>query len=96
METKTAGGAVVTPTMSDADHVDTRKLETLVDDWEQSARRKFADAEREQSEFGRRFIEHGAMCYFNCAQALREALDVALPRPSPKPTKRQKQHHQRA
>ncbi len=56
------------------------RLLALAESWEQSARRKFQDAGQEESEFGQRFIEHGAMCYFNCAQALREALGAALPR----------------
>lgn len=75
--------------------MDKRTLQALAEKWEGTARLKFADAEREQSDFGRRFIEHGAMCYFNCAQALREALGDVLPRPSPTPAKRQTQRQRR-
>lgn len=53
---------------------ETRTLEALAEEWERVARGKFSDAEHEKTDFGRRFIEHGAMCYVNCAQALREAL----------------------
>ena len=60
--------------------MDTRKLEELAEDWDRAARRKFFDAEHEQSEFGRRFIEHGAMCYINCSAALRKALDIKVQR----------------
>ena len=75
---------------------ETRKLEALAEEWERAARRKFADAEHEQTDFGRRFIEHGAMCYFNCAQALREALGVALPQLLPTQPEHQKQHQRQA
>lgn len=47
--------------------------------WERIACRKFHDAEQETDCKGRRLIEHGAMCYVNCARDLREALTVALP-----------------
>ena len=42
----------------------------LVDKWFLYARNKFSDASEEDTDFGKRFIEHGAMCYFNCARAL--------------------------
>lgn len=47
---------------------------SLADSWEAIARNKFRDAEVERDPMGKRLIEHGAMCYFNCAQALREAM----------------------
>ena len=47
-------------------------LSALVARWEQSARRAFWDAESEADPMGKRLIEHGAMCYFNCAQDLKE------------------------
>lgn len=73
-----------------------RKLDTLAAAWEHTARRKFLDAEGESSEAGRRFIEHGAMCYFNCAQELKAALADASPRPSPRQSKRRKQPRRQA
>ncbi len=54
---------------------------TLIAEWEGRARRKFVDAEHEHDPMGRRLIEHGAFCYFNCAQQLKEAVraDASLP-----------------
>lgn len=45
--------------------------------WENRARYAFLSAEHETDPMGRRLIEHGAMCYFNCAQELRKALSHA-------------------
>lgn len=56
-----------------------QKLEGLCSTWEQRARNKFRSAELEKDAMGRRLIEHGAMCYFNCAQELREALTAPWP-----------------
>ena len=50
------------------------KLNDLISRWENLARCKFIQAQDEDSEYGRRFIEHGAICYFNCASQLREFL----------------------
>jgi hypothetical protein len=50
--------------------------------WENLARRKWYDAEHEKDPMGKRLIEHGGMCYFNCAQQLREVLSSVSPRPS--------------
>ena len=64
-------------------------LLALVQKWEQRARRAFESATQEKTAFGRRFIEHGAMCYFNCAQDLRAAVQAdSSPRPSATPTAR--------
>lgn len=49
-------------------------LSRLVEQWKRWARAAFRDASREKDEFGKRFIEHGAVCYTNCAIALTEAL----------------------
>jgi hypothetical protein len=49
-------------------------LQALVSQWEQRARRKLADAEREGDSAGRRLIEHGAMCYANAAVELTAAM----------------------
>ena len=60
--------------MSDSD------IHALIREWEQIAKRKFADAQSEQDPMGRRLIENGAMCYFNCAQALSQVLSASAPR----------------
>ena len=59
--------------------MNTQKLEELFKTWEHRALNKFLSAELEKDAMGKRLIEHGAMCYFNCAQELREALAVPLP-----------------
>jgi hypothetical protein len=46
----------------------------LAEQWERRARRRFKDAESEKDLMGRHAIEHSAMCYFNAAHELREAL----------------------
>jgi len=48
--------------------------ETIIDEWENRARCKFESAEAQPDDASRRFVEHGATCYFNCAQELRVAL----------------------
>lgn len=52
----------------------TPELLALVDKWKGIAKSKFTSAEAEETEFGRRFIEHGAICYANSAIELSEAL----------------------
>jgi hypothetical protein len=49
------------------------ELLSLLSNWRQIARRKFSDAEN-SSGMERRFIEHGAMCYFNAAMDLEDVL----------------------
>ncbi len=49
------------------------ELLSLLSNWRQIARRKFSDAEK-SSGMERRFIEHGAMCYFNAAMDLEDVL----------------------
>jgi hypothetical protein len=48
----------------------------LAEKWERIAGRKFSDADHESDEMGKRLIEHGATCYFNCAQELRRTLQA--------------------
>jgi|GEM_PF-3091990 len=60
-------------------------LDLLMKKWKHLVRRKFFDAEREQTLMGRRFIEHGAMCYFSCWQDLKEVLQPSTPVISPAP-----------
>lgn len=40
---------------------------------------KNAALQPKDDEFGRRFIEHGAMCYANCVLMLQKVLDDASP-----------------
>ena len=47
--------------------------------WENVARRKWQDAEIETEPMGKKLIEHGAICYQNCARELREVLISASP-----------------
>lgn len=54
----------------------------LIVKWENIARRKWYDAEQEASPMGKRLIEHGALCYQNCARELREVLISVSPLPS--------------
>lgn len=58
-------------------------LMALVLEWEQSARSHLQCAERTKDPIGKRLVQHGGMCYFNCAQAIRRHLNAAAPRPSP-------------
>ena len=48
----------------------------LIAEWEGYARRAFVNAERESDPMGKKLIEHGAMCYFNCAQELKKVIQV--------------------
>ncbi len=57
------------------------QLLSLVEKWETSARFAFLSAEKQEDEFGKRFVEHGAMCYTNCATDLKEALSSCVLQP---------------
>jgi hypothetical protein len=48
------------------------RLKMLADAWKHTAKCKFdsAKAQKPEDEFGKRFIQHGAMCYNNCAMEL--------------------------
>lgn len=48
----------------------TTELLLLVEKWKRIAAIKFKHAEGEKTEFGKRFTEHGAICYINCANEL--------------------------
>jgi hypothetical protein len=59
----------------------------LAEKWEESARRAFVSAERQEDDpsnrpTGKILIEHGVMCYANCARELREALASVSPQSS--------------
>lgn len=47
-----------------------RKLIKLCESWLFQARKRFEAAELEETELGRRALEHGAMIYFNAAEDL--------------------------
>jgi hypothetical protein len=51
------------------------ELLALISNWKQIAQRKFIDAGK-ASGMEARFIEHGAMCYFNAANELEELLKL--------------------
>lgn len=59
---------------NDATGAGRAKLMALVLEWEQSARSQFQCAERTADPMGKRLVEHGGTCYYNCAQALRQYL----------------------
>lgn len=70
------GGLVIDQAVRD-------QLEQVAEQVARLARSAFRNAESEPpGSFGRRFIEHGAMCYFNCWSLLRQCLDDASPHPS--------------
>ncbi len=52
----------------------TTEASALVAMWKKIVLKKFADAEGETNPMGKRLIEHGAMCYFNVATELEDAL----------------------
>ena len=56
-------------------HFEIHELLTI---WRKRAARKFKDAETEKNIMGKKLIEHGAMCYFNCSQEL-EKIAASLP-----------------
>lgn len=58
-------------------------LMALVLKWQQSASSQLQCAERTKDPMGKRLVQHGGMCYFNCAQALMAWLDASSLRPSP-------------
>lgn len=58
------------------------KLSEIADNWLRIARRKFVDAETETEPEGKRLVEHGALCYMNCADELKAALNADALRPS--------------
>ena len=70
------------------------KISDLVRQWEDISRRKFISAKQQhdiaERPTGTQFIEHGAICYLNCARELREALSSLLLLPSGTPKRGQK------
>ena len=62
--------------------LDKNELLVLIEKWERISRRAFCDADHEKDPMGKRLIEHGAMCYFNCSRELRVILSLSSPQPS--------------
>lgn len=52
------------------------KLQILAEKWEHIAQRRLYDMQFEKAEYGKEMLRATAMCYFNCASELREALDL--------------------
>ncbi len=77
------------------DSVEVQVILKLIEKWEGAARRAFKSAEHQKDDpakrpSGRKFIEHGAICYGNCAHDLREALSSLSPSASTTPGEDQK------
>ncbi len=51
-------------------------LDDLISRWLHTAKCKFIQAKDETNPFARRFIEHGAICYSNCASQLKDLLQT--------------------
>jgi hypothetical protein len=66
--------------MTEAERVELEQTAEQIAQWARSA---FQNAEKEPAgSFGRRFVEHGAMCHFNSWSILRKCLDASSPLPS--------------
>ena len=50
------------------------ELQNLIEKWQRIAAKKFKDAKFEKTDFGKQFVEHGAVCYFNCANDLQNLI----------------------
>lgn len=59
------------------------ELRKLSEEWRARARRKFLGADREPDAAGKRLIEHGATCYFNCSEDLRKLASALRLSPTP-------------
>lgn len=59
------------------------QLHSLAETWERRAIGKLKCGEKTADEMGRRLVDHGAMCYFNCAQELKAILAELSPPISP-------------
>ena len=69
-----------------------RPLNELIGVWRKRAGRKFKDAETEKNAMGKRLIEHGAMCYFNCSRDLEKIVVSLLALTTPPKSKPSKKH----
>ena len=52
----------------------TPALTELLRQWDQQIKKRMDNAKHENTEHGRRFIEYGAVCIFNCAMDLKRLL----------------------
>lgn len=52
-----------------------RALAVLLQRWDQQIKKRMENAQQEDSETGRHFIEYGAICIYNCAMELRGTLE---------------------
>lgn len=68
------------------------RIQALIAEWERNARLQFECADRTVDQTGQRVMDHGAFIYFNCAQALKDAMAQTekamgpipvIPQPSP-------------
>ena len=57
----------------------------LVNTWNADKNRRFRAADAEPDPMGRRLIEHGAVCVFNCSRMLEEVLKLGDFRETPPP-----------
>jgi hypothetical protein len=64
------------------------ELVKLIEKWRVRARRKFHDAKLEPDVMGRKLIEHGALCYFNCSEELQTLVDALPSSATPAATKK--------
>jgi methionyl-tRNA formyltransferase len=58
------------------------KLNDLVLQWLKTAQCKFIQSKDESDPFAKRFIQHGAICYFNCASQLKKLIKTRNPSPN--------------
>jgi len=66
------------------------RMVEIIKTWRKRAGRKFKDAAIEKNVMGKRLIEHGAMCYFNCSEELQTLVDelaASATQPKSKTTK---------
>ncbi len=61
------------------------QMVNLIRLWACRADKKFRNSDLEESEFGKRFIQHGAVCYWNCANELQHLLKAWYAAPDFKP-----------
>ena len=54
-------------------------LMALLDKWGHDAGRRMANAKHEKDPMGKRLIEHGAVCLFNCCLDVRRVLGLGFP-----------------
>lgn len=54
-------------------------LVDLLHKWGNDAGRRMADAQHEKDPMGKRLIEHGAVCLFNCCLDVRHVLGLGFP-----------------